>query len=314
MSSSKDTNKALPIFILLFVASLGVSVYLFFRYAKNAAVLEAQHEELQMAYEVLDLQADSIQIELDEALRQLQLKINENLAQVDLKEDLRMQLEEKSRALAAAHARISRLIAQGNETGGSKKLLEAKEEINTLTEKNEEYLEEIERTQRKYAQAKERAELSEKRASELLGTTDSLNVVNDLLSKKLATASILDIAGLKVSGVRTKKGNEEPTPKANKTERLKIQFDVLGSEISEIEEKEITIRLIGPNGAVLTRDTKTLTNSDELHSLQKSIDYDGTEKKIIFYYDQEESYKKGSYSIELYNEDILLDRSSFSLR
>ncbi len=313
-SETQPKSKALPLFIVLFILSLLLSAFLFFRYAKTASVIQEQNEELTLAYQALNLKSDSLQVELDEALAQLQLKINENLAQVDLKEDLRIQLEEKTEALEAAHRRISKLIAQGNGSGGSKKLLEAKSQIADLTEKNNQYISEIEASQKNYANAKAEAERNAERARELLASTDSLNVENSALASKLKTASIIDIAGLNVTAVRTKKGKEENTTKANRAERLKVSFSVLGSEIAENEEKNILIRIVGPSGVVLTTNTEELTNSDDLYSLEKNFYFDGTEKKIIYYYDQEEDYKKGLHKVEIYNEKVLLDRSSFSLR
>jgi hypothetical protein len=313
-SETQPKSKALPLFIVLFILSLLLSAFLFFRYAKTASVIQEQNEELTLAYQALNLKSDSLQVELDEALAQLQLKINENLAQVDLKEDLRIQLEEKTEALEAAHRRISKLIAQGNGSGGSKKLLEAKSQIADLTEKNNQYISEIEASQKNYANAKAEAERNAERARELLASTDSLNVENSALASKLKTASIIDIAGLNVTAVRTKKGKEENTPKANRAERLKVSFSVLGSEIAENEEKNILIRIVGPSGVVLTTGTEELTNSDDLYSLEENFYFDGTEKKIIYYYDQEEDYKKGLHKVEIYNEKVLLDRSSFSLR
>ncbi|MFT6004386.1 MAG: flagellar basal body-associated protein FliL, partial [Bacteroidia bacterium] len=57
-------SKALPLFIFLFLASLAMCAFLFFKYAKNAAKIQQQNEELSLAYQTLDLKADSLQKEL----------------------------------------------------------------------------------------------------------------------------------------------------------------------------------------------------------------------------------------------------------
>ena len=315
-TNESSSSKALPIFIALFILSLSLCGFLFYKYAKNKVKVQEQNEELTIAYQALDLKADSLQNELDIALAQLKLKINENLAQVHLKEDLRIQLEEKITALEAAHSRISKLIAKGNTggNGGSKKLLEAKNEIAQLTEQNTTYIAKIEEAQQKYQIEKKRAEQLSDRSEQLIEEQESLNSAKTILEEKLATASILDIAGLNITAVRTKKEKQEPTPKASKAERLKISFSVLGSELTKQEDKTIIIRITGPSGAVLTKDTRTLTNSDELYSLEENLTYDGTEKQLVYYYDQEADYKKGTYSFEIYERDVLLDRGSFSLR
>ena len=322
-NTNSDTNnthnKALPIFIMLFLASLALSTFLFFKYVKNASQIEQQNEELTLAYQTLNLKADSLQLELDFALQQLQDKINENLAQIDLKDDLRKQLEAKKRALSTAQRRISRLIAQGGNgsaSGGtsSKNLLAAKSQITELKQKNTEYLAKVERAQKEYVLAKNLADQNGTLAITFMDKSDSLQEINNALETQLAGASVLSIAGLSIQPIRQRKGKQEITEKANKVQRLKINFSVLASELTTKEKKELIIRIIEPNGAVLTEDTEKLTDSDELYSLLESLTYDGTEKGETFYYDQEAAYKKGKHQAEIYHNDKLIDKGNFTLR
>ena len=46
--TAPSKNKALPLFILLFLISLGLSAFLFFKYAKNAVTIQQQNEELKL--------------------------------------------------------------------------------------------------------------------------------------------------------------------------------------------------------------------------------------------------------------------------
>ena len=320
MQEEAPKSKALPLFIVLFLASLALCAFLFFKYAKNARSIQQQNEELSLAYKVLDLKADSLQKELDFTLDQLQNKINENLAQEDLKEDLKQKLIAQQGQLASARRKISKLIAEGGASGGSfgeggpKNLLEAKNQIASLQQTNTEYIAKVEQAQRDYIAAKSLAQDYGTKASEYKEDNDSLIDANSVLEKKLSTASILRIAGLKASPVREKKGKLEITEKANKVERIRLSFSVLASELTEKEEKEIIFRVIAPNGTVLTENTSKLSDTDDLVSLTENITYDGTEKGVTYFYDQEADYAKGMHKVELYHNDKLLDRSTFSLR
>jgi len=310
-------SKALPLFIFLFLASLGLCAFLFFKYVKNAKKIEAQYEELDLAYSVLQLDKDSIQERLNMVEQQLQDRINENLAQADLKEELRNQLLAKKRSLAAAHRRISRLL-NGEEgmaaSGGPRNLLEAQKEISNLQQSNAQYMSQVEQIQRDYKASQMLAQQNALKASNLGLEKDSLVKVNTVISKKLSTASILRIASLNIDPIRERKGEQQTVDKARKVERLKISFNVLASDLTEKEDKELTIRILAPNGAVLTKNTQKLTDSDELYSLKKSIAYDGSQKGITYYYEQDAEYAKGNYSVELLHNEQLLDRKSFSLR
>ena len=247
----------------------------------------------------------------------IQNKINENLAQEDLKEDLRSQLISQQSALASARRKISKLIA-GNTgsgtTGGPKNLLEAKNQIATLQKTNTENIAKIELAQKEYVVAKEIAQYNGLLALEFKDDNDSLVGINTLLEKKLSTAIILRIAGLNIITVREKRGKQEITDKASKVERLKISFSILASDLTVKEKKELTFRIVGPNKAVLTKDTKKLTDSDDLFTLKETITYDGTEKAVTYYYKQDSEYKSGAYKVELLNKGKLLDNASFSLR
>jgi cell division protein ZapB len=313
-------SKALPLFIFLFLASLALSAFLFFKYAKNARSIQQQNEELSLAYKVLDLRADSLQKELDFTLDQLQNQINENLAQEDLKEDLKEKLLAKQSQLASVRRRISKLIAEGGSSngslgeGGPKNLLEAKNQIASLQQSNNEYIARVEQAQKDYITAKSLAQDYGTKASEYKEDNDSLINVNSVLEKKLSTASTIRIAGLKASPVREKKGELEITEKASKVERLRLSFSVLASDLTEKEEKEIIIRVIAPNGTVLTENTSKLSDTEDLVSLTENITYDGTEKGITYFYDQEADYAKGIHKVELYHNKKLLDRANFSLR
>lgn len=316
ISNESSSNKTLLIFIALFLLSLTLCGILFFKYARNTVKVQEQNDELTKAYMALDLKADSLQIELNDALDQIKLKINENLAQRELKEEFRVQLEEKIYALEEAQSRINRLIANGNsdDNTGFKKLLEAKNEIALLTEQNTAYIAEIEKAQQNYQIEKKRAEQHSAKSHELMAKQQILRAEKLILKEKLKNASIIDIAGLEITPIRIKKEKQEATLKASKAERLKISFSVLASELTKQENKILYIRITDPSGAVLTKDTRTLTNSNELYSLVEDLTYDGREKRIIYYYDQKADYKKGDYTFEIYEQNILLDRSSFSLR
>lgn len=316
MSENNSTNRALPLFITLFIASLALNLFLFFKYAKNGAEIQEKNRELEILYSNANLRADSLQKELDFTIQQLQDKINENLAQEGLKDDLRRQLEAQKVALMVEKRKIAKMIAGGDIAGadGPKTLAEAKNAINKLKKENTEYVAMVEEAQRSYIKAKEEAEVNEAAATAYRIENDSLLEMSRKLNVKLGEASTMRIAGLSVSPIREKNGKQEVTDKASRVDRLKINFSVLGSKLTEIEEKDIIIRIISPTGAVLTQENDRLQDKSELYTLNEKITYDGTEKGITYYYDHSSELTKGAYKIEVLNNDKLLDRKNFTLR
>ena len=177
---------------------------------------------------------------------------------------------------------------------------------NTVKEK-EEYIAMVEEAQASYVQAKQKAEAFSEENESLLEMAETL-------STKLSVASTLRIAGLSITPIKEKKGKQEPEDKASRVDRLKINFAVQASDLTEPEDKEIVIRIASPSGVILTKDNNRLQDKDELASIRETITYDGTEKGVTYYFDQEADYEKGVYKVEVLNNDKLLDRKAFSLR
>ena len=315
----------LTLFIILFIASLALSAFLFFKYAKNAAKIDNQNRELALAYEALNLHADSLQAELDKTIQELQDEINRNLAQEDLKEELRIQLNAKKRELASAHVRIRRLInAGGTNTNGvvssssstegnPKNLLSAKGQIGKLVKLNYEYIDRIEQLQNDYILEKAKSDSTRYLAGELKNINDSLKIDNLILKDKLSKSNVIRISRLNVYTIREKNGVQEVVSKAKKTQRLKISFQVQASEPIKEEEKELVIRIIAPNGYVLTKYIDKLSDTDDLYSMVETLTYDGSEKSMVYYYDQEAKYSPGVYQIEIYNDKLLISQNDFYL-
>lgn len=322
----KSTKKnSLTLFIILFIASLALSGFLFFKYAKNAAKIENQNKELSLAYEALNLHADSLQNELDRVMEQLQDEINKNLAQEDLREDLRVQLNSKKNELASAYVRIKSLInSDGNVSSGAlastakkagnpKNLLNAKGQISKLVKLNYEYIDRIEELQNQYISEKSISDSTSYIAAKLKNKNDSLKIDNMFLKDKLSKANSIRISRLNVYPIREKNSVQEVVNKAKKTQRLKISFQVQANELIEEEEKKLVIRIMAPNGYVLTQYVDELSDTDDLYSMVEKMTYDGTEKSIVYYYDQEAKYSAGIYQIEIYNDNQLISQNDFYL-
>lgn len=322
-SNQKSSKKgSLTLFIILFIASLALSGFLFFKYAKNAAQIQNQNKELTLAYEALNLHADSLQMELDKAIQELQNEINKNLAQEDLKEDLRIQLNSKKRELTSAYVRIKSLInSGGNNTqevvasngNNRSNLLNAKGQIGKLVKLNYEYIDRIEQLQNDYILEKSKSDSTSYLARRLKNKNDSLKVSNVILRDKLSKVNNIRISRLNVYPIRERNGVQENVSKAKKTQRLKVSFMIQSGEATEEMEKELIIRIIAPNGSVLTQYIDELSDTDELFSMIETMTYDGSEKSIVYYYDQEAKYKPGIYQIEIYSDDMMISQNDFYL-
>ncbi|MBR9859521.1 hypothetical protein GYB22_01965 [bacterium] len=164
-----------------------------------------------------------------------------------------------------------------------------------------------------YAIAQDAADNFSGKVSYYQSENDSLLEVNDTLNSRMGRLAILRVADLFITPQREKKDEFIPTFKASKVENLKINFTLLPSNAIAPGEKDLIVRIVGPGGVVLLENLNTLRDSDELYSMEHTVNYTGKEQKVNLTYTQEAEYRSGNYSLELYQNGQLLDRISFTL-
>lgn len=316
-STSASSKGSLRFFVVLFILSMALNAFLFFRYAKKGMMLEKENIALTELLEQNKLHADSLQLELDRTIAALEDKLNANLAIKDISDDYRVQLENKIVELQSAKQQIASLIAQGNGSNSStaslSSLNEAKQQIDSLRVKNTRLIDELDETKRLYAIARDAVDQYSMSSQEYKQKLDSLVQRYQTLNEGLKDAKTLRITDLNVYPER-KKGEElEPTFKASKVDHIKVSFTVQGSTIVPKEEKELKIRILGTSGEVLSDNVDQLTNSDELVSMTEIIDYRGTEQSAAMYFKQKARYRSGKHKIEVWLNEQIIETKEFIL-
>lgn len=316
-SAAASSKGSLRFFVVLFILSMALNAFLFFRYAKKGMLLEKENIALTDLLEQNKLHSDSLQMELDRTIAELEDKLNANLAMKDISDDYRTQLENKIVELQGAKQQIASLIASGSSTGGGSASLsslnQAKQRIDSLSSANKVLVEDLEETKRLYAIARDAVDQYSMSSQQYKQKLDSLVQRYKLLDEGLRDAKVLRITDLNIYPER-KKGDElEPTFKASKVDHIRVAFTVQGSTIVPKEEKELKIRILGTSGEVLSDNVDQLTNSDELFSMTEVIDYKGEQQSAAIYYKQKARYRSGKHKIEIWLHDQIIETKEFIL-
>ncbi len=109
------------------------------------------------------------------------------------------------------------------------------------------------------------------------------------------------------------------TTKSKSIDRFTITFDVLENPmVTNVVEEEVTIRLIDPDGGVLSVTNKTLQDKSKVYSLKNSITFDGALQKVKWSFPPKGTLKgklkKGKYITELWTRDLLRQKNTFELK
>ena len=106
--------------------------------------------------------------------------------------------------------------------------------------------------------------------------------------------------------------------KSKKVDRFKVTFDVLENPmVTTPVEEEVTIRIIDPNGGVLSEKNKTLEDKTKVFTLKQTISFDGAVQKVKWSFPGKGSLLgklgKGRYITELWTRGLLRQKNTFEL-
>ncbi len=112
------------------------------------------------------------------------------------------------------------------------------------------------------------------------------------------------------------KGGE--TYKSKKVDKFKVTFDVLENPMTTTPvEEEVTIRIIDPNGGVLSSSNKTLEDKSKVYTIKQTITFDGAVQKVKWSFPGKGSLLgklgKGRYITELWTRGLLRQKNTFEL-
>ena len=173
----------------------------------------------------------------------------------------------------------------------------------------------------------------EERIAELEGENKQLSTQNEevtrqrdsTISKNAALkqlGSVLHVSNIRLEPLHTKRnGREKETAKARRVDVLRITFDIDENRIAESGVKEIDVRMTGPDGVTLSNAAygsgiTTLSDGSTLnYTVMKQIPLQQNQsvKNISIDWRQDSEYKKGVYTIDIYNNGYKVGGGSVTL-
>jgi len=196
---------------------------------------------------------------------------------------------------------IERNTKDVNLKGIRKQLADAKIKIKDLTAQLDTLI--IERNQ---AVADKEVAVNEKEA---------LGMENTDLKERLERGAIPQFGTLITSAYDNKK---RVTDKARKINQFLITYDILENPmVTTVVEEEVTIRLIDPDGGVMSLNNKTLRDKSLIFTLKENVSFDGALQKVKWKFPDRGNLsgklKKGKYTTELWTRGLLRQKNTFTL-
>jgi len=298
----KDQDSKKVIVIVVITILLGVNVLLLWQFFDKKNNLE----EVTKTLETTVSEKDALSAELQRMKTEYE-KVNQENA------SLQSQLSSKDEEIKSKIAEIQRLINSGDAAQFKK----ARQELAILKVLNSSYVVQIDSLNKVNKELNEQNLTLNNSLTDAKGKMDNLQAQNSVLSNKVAIGSILKTQNVKAIGVKYKSsGKELETTKSGSVQKIKTCFKILENLVVDKGSKDIYLRVLSPDGAVMSTSTETFTynNQPSLFTIKESIDYENKDTDVCVYWAKGSPYTKGKYTIEIYCEGNQIGSSTLTMK
>ncbi len=288
----KERKNRPIIYWVVILLLLGACAVMFYKNNQLANDSEKDRQKLMAQIDSVKSDRSALQADFDAASAKIDQLVSTN-AKLD------SNLERDKQEILELRRKIKSLM--GNAHASKADLAKARDLIASLNDKTTQYEARIAELE------KENAILTNKNT--VLTRERDSTVTQNIAIKKVASA--LHCSNMRLEAVHVKRnGQEVETEKAKKANALKITFDIDENHIAESGNKDIYVRLVGPDGSVLSSPgngsgtIKTAKGDQISFSLHKIISLTKSQpvKDVSLDWRQDGKYDKGSYLIEIFSE------------
>lgn len=159
-----------------------------------------------------------------------------------------------------------------------------------------------------------------KRQTELTDSVTTFTASNKELSEKVNKAAALKAQNLKVLTVNSRgKIKDREEYKSKKVDKLKLTFTLPENELTAQESKDIYVRVLDPEGAVIADDATgsgefEINGAPSKFTTRESVAFQNNNQKVEMLYDNSSQFRPGKYNVELYAEGYKIGAGNFTIK
>jgi FtsZ-binding cell division protein ZapB len=296
-NKGNKTNKLLVVVIVLLLGFCGFLIWQNLELQKNLG-------EKQIEYVDMSSEKDRVQAELEDMLAQYDALETTN-------ETIKGELE-------AEKAKIEDLLKKMK--GKDWTIYQLKKETETLRTIMKGFVVQIDSLNTANQELKAENTVVRNELSTEKNKSENLSKENEGLSNKVTIASYLKTVGLNSYGVRVKSDNTgKENDRAKKIDKIRTTFTVQKNEITPPGNKTIYVRILTPDGKVLSEKTDDSNKFDfngirGLFSSKKDINYQNKEVELTIDWVKTDEFPVGEYNVEVYADGVDIGKTKFTLK
>ncbi|SEI72274.1 hypothetical protein SAMN04487995_1878 [Dyadobacter koreensis] len=252
---------------------------------------------------------DSISAELDTKIAEIQKLGGSVDSLIELKKQLEKDKQDLKNVNNFSAANFEKKIKSYEQVLSQKdtELANLREELGIVTNKNQELSQQVSGLE------SERQQLND--------SVINYSAQNRELAEKVTLASALRTEELAINAVSSKgKEREGGKYKSKRIDKLKVSFKLGENAVAKQNEKDIFLRILDPEGAVLSdmatgSGAFTYNGKEMIYSSKQTINFTNTRQAVDIYYGRGGiPMKDGKYSIEVYSEGFKIGQGDFTVK
>lgn len=252
---------------------------------------------------------DSISAELDTKIAEIQKLGGSVDSLIELKKQLERDKQELKNVNNFSAANFEKKIKSYEQVLAQKdtELANLREELGIVTNKNQELSQQVSGLE------SERQQLND--------SVINYSAQNRELAEKVTLASALRTEELAINAVSSKgKEFEGGKYRSKRIDKLKVSFRLGENAVAKQNEKDIFLRILDPEGAVLSdmatgSGAFTYNGKEMIYSSKQTINFTNTRQPVDIYYGRGGiPMKDGKYSIEVYSEGFKIGQGDFTVK
>lgn len=152
----------------------------------------------------------------------------------------------------------------------------------------------------------------------LTKTVDDFTTKNNDLKRQVTLASAMKAINVQVTALSSKgKERDGGEYKAKRIDQLKVSFIMPSNPVAAQNNKDIYIRVLDANGAVVENGNGGILQADgkEIgYSFKQSVPFENNDQRVDLVSGKGANYTKGKYSVELYSEGFKIGKGAFEVK
>ncbi|SMO66150.1 hypothetical protein SAMN06265379_104162 [Saccharicrinis carchari] len=251
--------------LIIGAVSLALIVILGILYFKNRSEMKVLVDEMVQEKEMLTYEFENLALDYD---------------------SLQTSSDTLNTMLEREREKISHLIEeiQTIKATNASKIREYKKELTSLRRVMKNYIVQIDSLNQSNKALQEENQQYKKKVTTMQSTYSKLEVVKETLQEKVEIASKLETFNMEAEGLNSK---GRSTRRTSRISKIRICFSIQKNITAKVGEKNIYLRILRPDGALLYHSKDDLfehENQKINYSAMRTIEYGGQELDVCLYY------------------------------